>query len=152
MVINPGPVQESYLVYAYLENPITITTTPLNTYVPIAGPFVNSFIEQWQVILAQDSICYIGAEPIVTVMYYNGSFQTDTPSTTFATAIKQNGVILPGSVCISRIASISGWRTASSIVVTPIVSDDLIQLVVKSDKDGAQLTAHTFSTALARAT
>lgn len=133
-------------VYAYLPAPTVTITAPANTYVPITGPFVNTFLEQWRLNGALDAIVYTGNCPVWTHVSYNGSFQTDTGVTVLTTAVLHNGVEILASRSIFRIFNIGAYGPAAAQAAIEIQPGDELQLVIRSDQNGAQLTAHTYST------
>ncbi|GAH48290.1 unnamed protein product [marine sediment metagenome] len=105
-------------------------------------------MEQWRLNVGLDGIVYIGTYPLWTHISYNGSFQTDTAVTVFQTGVLLNGVEVPGARSIFRIFNVGAYGPAATQAAVLVNPGDEIQLVIQSDQNGAQLTAHTYSTHL----
>lgn len=135
-------------VFAYLPNPTVTTTTPADTYVPIAGPFTNPTIEQF--VIGADKIVYAGTETVWVVIVYSGIFTSDTNNTIITVSVRNGGVVFPGSESTTELKLAGDYGSVSAHTVVQLEPGDTVQLIVKSDQDGAQVTAQTFSTTLSR--
>lgn len=133
-------------VYAYVPSPTITTTTLAATYYPIAGPFTNTVLSGWSV--GVDSIVYDGPKTRYVEIVYSGTFESDTNNTTFVTAVKHNGNAIAGSEATFELKLAGDSGNVSATVVVEVAQNDTIQLVVKSDQAGAEITAQTYSTAL----
>jgi hypothetical protein len=135
-------------VFAYVPSPTITTTTPADTYIPITGPFTNPVIEQFE--LGVDKIVYTGSEVLTVAISYSGSFTSDTNSTTLTVAVRNGGTVFPGSEAFQKIKLAGDYVSVSGNTVTILNPGDTVQLILKSDKNGAQITVETFTTTLNR--
>lgn len=133
-------------VYAFVPAPTVTTTTLAATYYPIAGPFTNTVRKQFS--LGVDSIIYDYPKNIFVEIAYSGTFASNVNNTFIGAAVKKNGAVIAGSegVVKTKLAGDEGSTSASAVV--ELAQGDTIQLVVKSDQAGANITAETFSTTL----
>lgn len=144
-ILHPTPPTDIG-VYAYLPNPTITTTTLANTYYPISGPFTNTVIEWFS--LGVDSIVYSHSYNRFVQINYSGTFSSDINNTSITVAVKHNGTIIPGSEGTFKLKLSGDSGSVSATVVTEVAQNDTIQLVLKSDQAGAEITASSFSTTL----
>lgn len=133
-------------VHAYIPSPTITTTTLAATYYPVAGPFTNTVLKRFS--LGADSIIYSDPVSRFVEIAYSGTFESDTNNTMITTAVKHNGVEIPGSQATFELKLAGDTGSVSATVVVEVAQNDTIQLDIKSDQAGAQITAQTFSTSL----
>jgi hypothetical protein len=133
-------------IFAYFSTTADIVTTLADTWYPLAGPWVNSVVQDFGVAADGLSIAYTGNTIQHFEIQINSTWSTDTPATTIHMGMYYNGVLLPSSVHVAKIAQVGQYRHLSNTSVVQLSPDDTIQVVVRSDKAGATITAQNLST------
>ena len=133
-------------VYAYVSTPAATTTTTGAVYYRLEGIFTNEILENW--VLAGDplSITYDGASTRYFEIEVHANLTSDTNGTTSTIAIYKNGVLQPNSLMDIYMKTLGESYTVSLNDVLAIENGDYIEIYIKSDKAGAEITANTLTT------
>lgn len=136
--------QELIWVYAYLSAwPATVTASA-STWYPISWTFVNEYSNGF-VASGSDMIVYQWNQRRMRfVMSWYGT--TDTNGTILDIWVKINGNVITGSIAGWRLATATDRVDVLSISQAVLSSWDTVQLVIRSDEAGAELTPDTVVT------
>lgn len=130
--------------FGYLPTAAITTTTLADTYYPIAGTFTNPVLDNF--VLDGDKIVYKGTETREFKVILSVSVSSDTGTCTTTIGVSKDGSVPSGLSAVRLLkltTDIGSWICQGELTLE---TDDEVQLVVKSDKVGAELTFHTTQT------
>lgn len=134
-------------VYAYITTPVATTTTVAGTYYKLEGTFNNSVIEGFAI--ETDILTYKG-DPGNFIIMYAGTFSSNTVQTVVTLGLFKNGTLVTGTGRDVLIKLTDDLPEIAAFTVVNLQEGDTLQLRIKSDQAGAQITAQQGQTAALR--
>lgn len=136
-------------VFAYLGTPTATTTTLAGTYYPIQGTFTNSPSECFGAATTYTpGIKYECETTQYLEIDWHASVGSDAGNTTVTCGVYKNGVLEASSVMSTFAKNLGQIYAMSGTTVIELAQNDEVQLVVKSDQAGAQVTFNNYTTSI----
>ena len=132
--------------FAALTAQATTNITASDTYTPIAGTFSNTPANGFEDV-ADPGIKYTGTKTMYFEIDLYSSFSTPSNNSTVTFAIKKNGTTVDHSQMTAFAKSLGETYNLSSTAVIELETDDVIQLVIKTDT-GADVTFNNITTSI----
>lgn len=150
-LLHFGVDLEDVLVYAYIASGGVTSISSINTYIPIEGPFVNKFIERFE--LGEGYIKYIGSKRKIFRIHSRGSVSSSKNGTNITIALKiydkssELWYIEPASEVPCSLEKGKIIPLPPMEINTCLSTGDKIQSVIKADRT-CEITFNAFRTSL----
>lgn len=132
---------------AHITTPAATTVTSAGTYYPILGTFSNPNLEQFEVV-ADPAIKYTGPDTMDFEVDWHATISCNNASRHVTIAIKKNADVQTSSVMGTTLKTAGDKYALSGTCVVSLTTNDKIQLVLTSDNNGDEMTAHYFTTTI----
>jgi hypothetical protein len=132
-------------VYASLDAATNTTTTDAGTWYPLAGAFTNDF-DNFSFVT--DHIEYDGDNDYEFEIDWQCSQSSDTATTVAHVTVKINTTVYTESQMGTLLKNVNQPYAYAGTLKVMLTKGDEIQIVVSSDKAGAVLTTHHFTTSM----
>lgn len=129
--------------YAYISTPAVTTTTEAGTYYRLEGTFTNEISNGFSIV--GDKLTYSGQTQLFEIKVC-ASFQSDTVNTEITMALYKSGVLQTNSLMTVEVDATTDIHNIALIDVIELADEDNIEIRIKSDKAGAEITAVTGNT------
>ena len=125
--------------FAYVSTPAATTTTVAGDWYRLAGTFTNEILEDFNI--TSDKLTYIGEETQLFQIIVMATFQSNTVNTTVTLGLFKNGVLEENSQMATKVVQTTDTKALALVDAVSLAKDDNIEIKIKSDKAGAEVTA-----------
>ena len=125
-------------VFAYIDNPLPTMCAVAGQYYRLDGEFTNETIKGFSI--ATGTLVYLGM-PCFFEVIIDAAFTSDTVNTKITLAVFKNGSLRVGSQMDVLVTLPIDVKPIPLVDVFKLVEGDTIEIRVKSDKAGAEVTA-----------